>query len=137
MSNVIELLDFTVNELPHEGFTSISSEGTLLEAATLMQNNKIGSVLVLGKDQELQGIITERDFLTKVTGKEVGLKESLRPFMTKNPKTIMANESVVTALCLMTREGFRHLPVVDMENRPVGVISIRDIMTFFASHLKS
>ena len=56
--------------------------------------------------------------------------------MTENPQTIQANDSVVIALSMMTHGKFRNLPVVNMEGRAVGAISISDIMLFFTNHLK-
>ena len=137
MSDVIELLDYTVNELG-----TINDPKYVLEsdpvskAVNLMKENSLGSCLVIDEKINLVGIFTERDILNKIIGNDELLNEQISKHMTKNPQTIMANDSVVIALQMMTKGNFRHLPVVNMEKKAVGAISIRDIMLFLANHLK-
>ncbi|RME57249.1 MAG: CBS domain-containing protein, partial [Caldilineae bacterium] len=51
-------------------------------------------------------------------------------YMTTNPVTLKAEMPVVEALHLMSLHGFRHLPLVDDEGRPAGVISSRDVVEY-------
>ncbi|MEE3078908.1 MAG: CBS domain-containing protein [Bdellovibrionota bacterium] len=137
MSEVIELLEYTVNELG-----DISNPKYVLEtdpvskAIELMKENHIGSCLVIDENVKLKGIFTERDVLNKVVNHDESLTQEIRHYMTQNPQTIQANDSVVIALSMMTHGKFRNLPVVNMEGRAVGAISISDIMLFFTNHLK-
>ncbi len=137
MSEVIELLEYTVNELG-----DISNPKYVLEtdpvskAIDLMKENHIGSCLVIDENVKLKGIFTERDVLNKVVNHDESLTQEIKHYMTKNPQTIQANDSVVIALSMMTHGKFRNLPVVNMEGRAVGAISISDIMLFFTNHLK-
>lgn len=137
MSEVIELLEYTVNELG-----DISNPKYVLEtdpvskAIDLMKENHIGSCLVIDENVKLKGIFTERDVLNKVVNHDESLTQEIRHYMTQNPQTIQANDSVVIALSMMTHGKFRNLPVVNMEGRAVGAISISDIMLFFINHLK-
>lgn len=137
MSEVIELLEYTVNELG-----DISNPRYVLEtdpvsrAIDLMKENHIGSCLVIDENVKLKGIFTERDVLNKVVNHDESLTQEIKHYMTKNPQTIQANDSVVIALSMMTHGKFRNLPVVNMEGRAVGAISISDIMLFFTNHLK-
>lgn len=137
MSEVIELLEYTVNELG-----DILNPKYVLEtdpvskAIDLMKENHIGSCLVIDENVKLKGIFTERDVLNKVVNHDESLTQEIRHYMTQNPQTIQANDSVVIALSMMTHGKFRNLPVVNMEGRAVGAISISDIMLFFTNHLK-
>ena len=137
MSEVIELLEYTVNELG-----DISNPKYVLEtdpvskAIELMKENHIGSCLVIDENVKLKGFFTERDVLNKVVNHDESLTQEIRHYMTQNPQTIQANDSVVIALSMMTHGKFRNLPVVNMEGRAVGAISISDIMLFFTNHLK-
>ncbi len=137
MSDVIELLDYTVSEL---GTISdpkyVLDSDPVSKAISLMKENSLGSCLVIDEKINLVGIFTERDVLNKIIGNDELLNEQISKHMTKNPQTIMANDSVVIALQMMTKGNFRHLPVVNMEKKAVGAISIRDIMLFLANHLK-
>src|SRR3954447_23749436 len=50
--------------------------------------------------------------------------------MTRDPESLRADDRIVWALNLMHVGGYRHVPLVDPQNRPVGVISVKDIVSF-------
>jgi CBS domain-containing protein len=50
--------------------------------------------------------------------------------MTREPETLRRDDRIVWALNLMHMGGYRHVPLVDEANRPVGVISVKDIVEF-------
>ena len=84
-------------------------------------------MLVTGADGELVGILTERDFLSKVAG-ESGYEDlPVARFMTPAPETVAPTDVLAYALGKMDAGGYRHLPVVQA-GKPVGVISVRDIL---------
>jgi len=73
---------------------------------------------------------SERDLLCKVA-MEVGPSDG-RPvgdFMTPCPETVVADDTLAFALHKMDSGGYRHLPVLDDDERVVGVISVRDMLT--------
>lgn len=135
MNQLLDLLDHTVQEMGMSDPKYIQGSDSLEKAIKMMQEYKIGSALVIDEKVNLLGIITERDLLMKVMGKGVDLSDQVSSYMTANPKTVAANESLIVALSLMSREGFRHLPVVNLDKKPIGIISIRDIMSYFTNHL--
>lgn len=135
MNALLDLLERTIEEMGYSEPKYVLSSEPLEKAIKLMQENKIGSALVIDDKVHLKGIITERDILMKVAGKDVSLSDSVTNYMTKNPMTVKLNESVFIALAIMSKEGFRHMPVLNFEGRPVGIISIRDIMVYFTNHL--
>ena len=51
-------------------------------------------------------------------------------YMTPNPIALKADPPIAQALHLMSLNGFRHLPLVDEENRPTGIISFRDVVEY-------
>lgn len=90
---------------------------------------KIGSVLVVDSADRLVGIFTERDCVTRVLQdftKNADL--TVDQFMTKDPVAESPEITVAYALNLMCHGRFRHLPLVDSEKHPIGVISVRDVM---------
>ena len=100
--------------------------GTLVaQAARDMDERGVGAVLVLA-DNRLEGVLTERDVLRAVARGQVE-GAVVGDFMTRNPDTIVPEESTEQAALLMIQGGFRHLPVVDGA-RVVGILSIRDLM---------
>jgi CBS domain-containing protein len=97
------------------------------QAIRQMIARKVGAVLVTDPDGRLVGILTERDFLTKVAGANGFTRQPVAAFMTRHPETVTADDPLAYALGKMAGGGYRHLPVV-AGGRPVGVISVRDIL---------
>jgi CBS domain-containing protein len=98
----------------------------LQEAARRMNERRVGAVLVLDGER-LVGIFTERDVLRAFAQFGAEGAQRVADWMTPNPETIESSESTGQAAALMIHGGFRHLPVVDA-GRPVGIVSIRDLM---------
>lgn len=110
---------------------TVPGSATLEEAVENLQEHHIGCVLVSGEDGTLEGIFTERDLLNRVAGKKLDWCECrVSDFMTRDPETLRPDDRIVWALNLMHMGGYRHVPLVDEQNRPVGVISVKDIVEF-------
>src|SRR6266850_793147 len=78
-----------------------------------------------------RAIETERDLLSKVALRPIDWsKERVGDYMTPEPETLRLDDHVAWALKLMHVGGYRHVPLTDAEGRPVGVVSIRDIVEF-------
>jgi CBS domain-containing protein len=104
-----------------------SAEITVVAAARLMKEHRIGAILVI-KDGSLAGIFTERDALFRVIAEgRDPVKTRVAEVMTANPRTITPDRPFGHALHLMYEGGFRHVPVVD-NGRPLGVVSARDAL---------
>jgi CBS domain-containing protein len=102
------------------------SEETAQAAAARMTDEACGSILIYDGD-ELCGIFTERDLMTRVVGKGLDPKMTLlREVMTRNPDCIESTETAREALRRMDEFGYRHLPVVE-DDQVLGVISMRDV----------
>jgi CBS domain-containing protein len=97
----------------------------LAEAARQMHSHGVGAVPVLSGDH-VSGILTERDVLRAVaTGDVEGT--NVAAWMTRDPETIEPSDTTGHAAAMMIHGAFRHLPVVD-SGKPVGIVSIRDLM---------
>jgi len=97
-------------------------------AIQLMLDRGVGALLVVEADGRLAGILTERDFLTKVAGQPDYASLPVEGFMTRNPETVSRDDSLAFALGKMDAGGYRHMPVVSSAACPSGVISVRDIL---------
>ena len=106
---------------------TVHATAALGDAVRLMIGGRVGAVLVTGGGGELVGILTERDFLTKVAGVPGYEALPVADFMTPNPETVAPTDVLASALGKMDAGGYRHLPVVDA-GRPVGVVSVRDVL---------
>lgn len=90
----------------------------------------IGCLLVI-KDHKYCGIFTERDVLLKVAGTELDLETSkIDDVMTADPVQLEMEDTIETALRLMVKGGYRHICIVDENDHPLSVISIKDIVGY-------
>lgn len=104
------------------------------EAVECMQKNKIGSVVVT-KDGKLEGIITERDILMKVIGILDDWKSTpVDKFMTPHPQSLMPEDEVAYVLNNMHVGGYRHVPIVNEDDEPISMISIKDVVSWLLDH---
>lgn len=109
----------------------VRPETPMRDAIAAMNDAHVGYVLVTEGDR-LVGILTERDVLKKVVGK-LDLDSPVEPIMTKNPETVGMDDGIAYALNKMHVGGYRHIPVVDKEGRPVGVVSVKAFVEFIVS----
>jgi len=118
----------TVGSLNPKAPVTIASGALLGDALQLMVDQEIGALLVVDGNGRLVGILTERDYLMKVVGLIADYPHKpLLPIMTPSPETVKADDKIAFALQKMDIGGYRHLPVVS-EGRPVGIISVRDVI---------
>jgi CBS domain-containing protein len=114
---------------------SVVPDSTVLEAIILMADKAIGSLIVM-VDDELLGIVTERDYARKVIIKGRSSKTTrVSEIMTTGVFTTSSTESVNDCMSLMTEKRIRHLPVLE-DNRVIGMISIGDLVQAIISDQK-
>ena len=108
----------------------------IIEAINLFNDKDVGCVLVIEKEsKKLIGIFTERDVIRKIIINHVDIhKETIEKYMTKKPDALYLTNPITYALNRMTAGGYRHVPLVDENNCPVGFISIRDIVDHLADY---
>ncbi|WP_460125171.1 CBS domain-containing protein [Stetteria hydrogenophila] len=106
---------------------TVDEKTPLKEAARRMCESRVGSVLVVNSEGRLVGIITERDLIC-LAYKEEGMDLQAWMAMTENPVTVGPDTPVDEVVEKMASSGVRHLPVVDKDGRPLGVISVRDVL---------
>ncbi|HZX96890.1 MAG TPA: CBS domain-containing protein [Myxococcales bacterium] len=110
---------------------TVPQDATLLAVVETMRAQHIGCVLVTGPQGKLAGIFTERDLMTRVAlGSPKWEAERVADYMTPDPETLRPDDRIAWALKLMHIGGYRHVPLTDEEGRPVGVVSIKDIVDF-------
>jgi CBS domain-containing protein len=115
---------------------TIPMDGSIDEAASILWERNIGSVIVVNPTGSMVGILTERDMLFAVTKGLAGRGVPVPSIMSQTSLIASPNESVVTVLDRMLKSGVRHLPVVDKDGRPLGMISMRDLIAIGEPFLK-
>jgi len=113
---------------------TIGKAATVLEAATLMNEHKIGSLVVL-EDGRVAGMFTERDVLRRVVGEErEPAKTLVADVMTTEVVCCTSQTTIEEARGAMKNRRIRHLPLVDDDRRLQGLISIGDLNAYEASN---
>lgn len=116
-----------VSDLMASQVQSLPENASVLDAARLMSEHRIGAVVVVEAGR-LSGIFTERDALCRVMA--AGRNPETTPIsevMTADPQTAIPKMKAVAALLTMRDGGFRHLPVVE-DGQVKGIISMRDFI---------
>ena len=108
---------------------AIGVRDTVLAAAKLMVQHNIGLLVVtdLAPNGNLVGVISERDIIRMIaSGRMLGAL--VNDVCTRNVVTVRGNSDVAEAAKAMNKHGIRHVVVVDDGNKPVGVVSMRDLV---------
>ena len=106
----------------------IDGESSVFEAVQLMVENNVGSLLVT-EQGEVAGIVTERDYLRRVTLEGRTEEAPVREIMS-SPLVVATLETTVDeCMAMMTDRRIRHIPVVEGE-KVVGLVSIGDLVKF-------
>lgn len=111
-----------------------SRQDSATDAMRAMQAEHRGCVLVTydgTPGSALTGIFTERDVLFRIVDR--GRNPATLPLkdvMTPDPERVKVTQPIGAVLHMMSVGGFRHIPVVDEDDRPVFVISVRDVVQF-------
>ena len=105
----------------------VTLETPISEVAELMESEDIGSLPVLD-GEELAGMVTDRDIVIRAIAKGKDPRGMpVREVASREPVTVYAEDDLSNALKKMASEQVRRLPVVDDDNRLVGVLSQADV----------
>lgn len=121
------LLRDTVATLRPRPPVCVPPTADLDRAMRVMTAEGVGAVLVTDAGGLLVGILTERDFLTKIAGSDALALLPVAQFMTRTPETVRLEDPLAYAVRQMDAGNYRHLPVV-ADGKPVGMISVRDVL---------
>lgn len=117
------------------GVLYLSPDSSVSEAAKVMSDNRIGTMVVSVSGKTADGILSERDIVREIGQRGVGcLSDNVRDMMTANPITVTPDVSADRVLEIMTEGRFRHLPVVE-NGEMIGLISIGDVVKARISEL--
>lgn len=111
----------------------VHGSDTLEEVARTLATNDMGVALVRGVEQEFEGLVSERDLVRVVA--DGGDLETTRAdeVMTEDVVTIPRGAEISEAMRQMVDAAIRHLVVMDSDDRPMGVVSSRDLLRAYAA----
>jgi len=116
-----------VKDIMSKAIISVNTETTVFQIAKMMEQSGIGAILVK-KNSNLAGIITDRDFATKIASDRLSFDTPVEKVMSSPLITINHDESISAAAKRMTSKKIRKLAVTDNGN-VVGLITSTDLVT--------
>ena len=116
--------------LKHKGYSvsTIAPAATVPDVAVLLAERRIGAVLVIDQEEQMLGIVSERDIVRCLAANGPRMLEmTAGQLMTRAVQVANPGTTVNEAMQLMTAGRFRHLPVID-HGTLIGLISIGDVV---------
>lgn len=107
------------------------------QAAERMHQRGVGALVVIDREQRPVGMVTDRDLMERCIAQNRDAHlVTVSEVMTAHPKTIVEDMPIETALAWMRNGKLRRLPVVDRDERLVGLVSLDDILMLLAEEFQ-
>ncbi|MBI3625701.1 MAG: CBS domain-containing protein [Candidatus Rokubacteria bacterium] len=127
------LLNDSVSLLAPSEPIRFTANATVQEAITKMLANRRAAVVIVDGEGRLIGIFTERDVLTRVVGQGRDVhRTTLAEVMTPEPEALSPQDRICYAVNRMNNAGYRTVPLVDAERRPIGIVTVSDVVKWLA-----
>ena len=124
----MKVKEIRVGDCMKKSVITLNEGSTVMEAAKLMRDNKIGSVVIVRSDSPI-GIVTEGDITYNVVAEGKDPRETLmKEIMHSKLKVISPNEKIERVAEILRDEGVKRLPVVSERGKLVGIIGETDIV---------
>ena len=120
----------TVRDIMTKSVIAVDSSITVNEAAKMMEDVKVGAVIVMENNTPV-GIITDRDFAVKVVAHAYQITTSVKQIMSTPLIAISPDESIWMVADLMYTRGIRKLPVIE-DDQVIGIITSTDLVNQLA-----
>ena len=126
----------TILKQKGRGVFTTTTDKSLLDVARLLSQHGIGCIVIVGNDDEIAGIVSERDLMRAIgQGGPKVLNEPVSNFMTTTVVTAGEADTINQLMAEMTTRRFRHMPVVE-KDRLIGLISIGDLVKIQISEIE-
>ena len=127
------LLSDTVKLLAPSEPIRLSPDTTVEDAVALMVDQRRAAVVIVDEGARLIGIFTERDALMRVMRRRRDPRVTkLDEVMTPAPEALAPDDRICYAINRMHSAGYRTVPIVDADRRPVGVVTVNDVVKWLA-----
>ena len=123
-----------LSEIVTRSVVTARAEETLAAVAFRMQEHNVGTVVIV-EDRRPVGIITDRDLALALGARDVSPQAQVQKVMTRHVLAIPEDTGIYTATKFMRERGVRRLPVVDREDRLVGIVTLDDLLRFLGREL--
>lgn len=117
----------TLSDVMTPNPATLPSSATVVEAAHEMKDKDIGDVIVLDDNNQVYGIVTDRDIVVRTLAEEKDPNQvTLKDIASTNLTALSPDSRVGEAMKVMSEKAVRRLPVVD-NGKPVGIVSLGDL----------
>ncbi|WP_416841521.1 CBS domain-containing protein [Haloferax sp. DFSO52] len=122
--------DIFVARLMSTDLVTVTADTLVEDAAQLILDNNISSLIVVDDENNLEGILTTTDFVTIVAKSQPKAETTVERYMTTDVMTADAQDPIADVAEAMTSHGFHHMPVVDDEEGVIGIITTSDLAAY-------
>ncbi|MFO7833098.1 MAG: CBS domain-containing protein [Halohasta sp.] len=126
------MVDIFVGRLMSSPVETVRPATSVREAARVLLDEDIGSLVVVDDDNAVVGILTTTDFV-RITADDTAAEATVRDYMSTDVTTTTANDSINDVAGEMIDGGFHHLPVVDEEAGVVGILTTTDLTAYLST----
>jgi CBS domain-containing protein len=124
----------TVGDIMSSPALTATSSETVAEVAGRMDDHKVGSVVVVDGNRPI-GILTERDLIRFAAAGADPSATKVSEWMTDTPHTVTPDTEIIEAWNTLHEKGYRHIPVVEDDGTPIGVVAAADVFRHIAAAL--
>ena len=119
-----------VKDIMSKGVMSVDAEMNVNEAAKMMEDGKVGAIIVMENNSPI-GIVTDLDFAVKIVAHAYPITTSVKKIMSSPLIGVDPEESVWTVADLMYTRKVRKIPVIE-EDKVIGIVTATDLVNQFA-----
>jgi len=128
-----------ISEICNREVTIVQRETTVHEAAKLMRQHHVGSVVVVDESKGMRipvGIVTDRDLVVEIMAPDlVQMVITVGDIMPPKLVTVKDSMGIYESIRYMRAEGVRRLPVVDGKGALIGILALDDLLELLAEEL--
>ncbi len=124
--------DIFVARLMTTDLHTVTPDTLVEDAAAVLLDNDVSSVLVVENDR-LVGILTTTDFVDIVARSQPKAETTVDRYMSTDPITVGAQDSITDVAATMVDQGIHHVPIVDDEDVPIGIITTSDFAAYVST----
>ena len=120
-------LSNTVDSLMSAGLVSTDINSSVQGAAKKMTAARVSSILIL-ENERMIGILTDRDLRSRVVAEALAAETPIAQVMTRTPVYLHQHATIMEALLLMSERDIHHLPILDRDDKPKGMLTSTDLL---------
>lgn len=122
-----------LNDIFTRSVVTAAPEETLAGVALKLQEHNVGTIVIV-EDRRPVGIVTDRDLALALGARRISPDTEVQNVMTRHVLAIPEDTSIYTATKFMSEREVRRLPIVDREDRLVGIVTLDDLLHFWGEN---